>query len=313
MSRHPLRVTVAVTAVTATCAASLWVAGWQDGPRQPGTIAARPVTEPSPSREPPVPRANPPLTAQPSDPRQPAPMPPPDGPVPGAPAPQPAPEFLSWAIMDLPSGTIAGSDNLAATSTTASMIKVWLVADLLRRHIATGDDPSPQRLDQLSLIVRDSDNELTNELFDELGRHASIERLITTCGLTDAAAVPDSWSNTLVSARDAARIGACLADGTALAGDQRWTAWLLDEMRAVRGLGDFGIRHALPAADRPSVAIKNGWVDRTAEQSWHVSCLAVGDGWTMAVLTRYPLPLAFEHGAGLCRSTAERHLLPRLG
>lgn len=211
-------------------------------------------------------------------------------------------EFVTWAIMDLHTGAITGSPTLAQTSTTASMIKAWLVADYLRLH----GDPGPQRRAEFSLIIRDSDNVHTQTLFEELGQEESIHRLIRLCGLTDSSAIPQRWSNTLLSGRDTARMGACLANGTA-AGEE-WTEWLMEEMRLVRGLGDFGIRHALPPGARGGVAIKNGWVIRSDVGEYHVNCLAIGNGWSMGVLTRYPAHLGYEHGAEICRRLAAEHL-----
>lgn len=218
----------------------------------------------------------------------------------------PTGDFVAWAILDTGTGRLTGSDNLAATSTTASMIKAWIVADYLRRTAEAGDQPSAERLDQLTLIIRDSHNGHTDTVFQEIGAHASIARLIDICGLTDSRAVPNRWSPTQLSPRDTARMGACLADGRA-AGPE-WTDWLLAEMRAVRGLGDFGIRHAFPPNQRSAIAIKNGWVIRNTEDAWHVNCLAIGDGWTMGVMTRYPERLGYQHGAEICRSLAAEHL-----
>ncbi|QSB14363.1 hypothetical protein JQS43_23180 [Natronosporangium hydrolyticum] len=221
-------------------------------------------------------------------------------------APEQSTEFVSWALLDRRSGQITGSEPLTATSTTASMIKVWLVADHLRLAEEAGEPPDQVRLDQFSLIIRDSDNGYAQRLFQELGAHESIERMIRICGLTDSSAVRNLWSNTRLSARDTARMAECLADGRAAG--SAWTSWLMDEMRAVRGIGDFGIRDALPPAQRAQVGIKNGWVIRDDENAWHVSCLAVTDEWAMGVLTRYPAELGHEHGAELCRALAEQHL-----
>lgn len=223
-----------------------------------------------------------------------------------SPARPPPSAFTAWAIMDLRSGAITGSPNLGQTSTTASMIKAWLVADYLRQT----SDPPPRRLEDLSVIIRDSRNALAQELFEELGEEESIHRLIDICQLTDSSAVPGYWSNTRLSPRDTVRMGACLADGRA-AGPQ-WTSWLLDEMRQVRGLGDFGIRHAFPEELRVGIAIKNGWVVRDESGEYHVNCLAVGDTWSMGVMTRYPAQLGYQHGAEICRSLAAEHLVPRV-
>jgi hypothetical protein len=215
-------------------------------------------------------------------------------------------EYTGWAIMDLATGTVTGSGNADQLSTTASMIKVWLVADYLRLAGTLPDD-DPELLDDLRQIVRDSDNPLAHDLFAELGGEESIDRLVEVCDLTDAEATPLLWSNTRLSPRDTARMGACLADGRAAGGPTR-TRWLLDEMRGVNPPGDFGIREAFPPDTHDAIAVKNGWVIRDAVDEWHVNCLAVGDTWSMGVLTRYPAELGVEHGAEICRSLASTHL-----
>ena len=77
----------------------------------------------------------------------------------------------------------------------------------------------------------------------------------------------------------------CIGNGTAAG--SKWTAWLLDMMRKVRGVGDFGIRKALPPAEAGTVAIKNGWLPFYDDHMWHVNCMAIGDTWAMAVLLRF--------------------------
>jgi hypothetical protein len=145
--------------------------------------------------------------------------------------------------------------------------------------------------DDLSTIIRDSANEPSWEIYRQLGREDSIQRMISLCGLTDSSPGED-LSMTLISARDTVRLGQCLADGTA-AGP--WTSWLLDEMRAVRGTGDFGIRKVFPDGER--IAIKNGWETRANLGEWNVNCLAIAEAWTLSVLTRYSLDLPLDHGA----------------
>ncbi|HZN18427.1 MAG TPA: hypothetical protein VFB84_09640 [Micromonosporaceae bacterium] len=211
------------------------------------------------------------------------------------------PGFWSWALLDRRTNKIVGSRNPTATSTTASMIKVWLAADFLRRAAESGTTPDSAQLQRLSTMIRDSANDPAQEMFALLGGAASTRRLIGVCGLTDSA--PDErWSNTVVSARDTARLADCIADARA-AGPQ-WTPWLLTEMLGVRGLGDFGIRDALPPASAAGVAIKNGWVVRMQGTEWHVACLAVAAGWTLGVLARYPQELGLTHGAQICERVA---------
>ncbi|RLK24135.1 hypothetical protein DER29_2032 [Micromonospora sp. M71_S20] len=241
-----------------------------------------------------------------------------------SPSPSPTPEPLpfqakdldldiegwySWSVLDRRSGEIAGSDNMDETSTTASLIKAWIVADYLRRADVAGQTPSDARLADATKIIRDSDNTRAEQFYNTVGRSASIKRLISLCDLTDSKVAPDGgWSRTALSPRDTARMGACIADGRA-AGPE-WTKWLIDEMRLVRGAGDFGIRKAFPAAERKTIAIKNGWIDRTREQEMHINCLAIGDTWTMGVMVRYPIGKGYEYGMKNCQKITEALLRP---
>lgn len=214
-------------------------------------------------------------------------------------------DWYAWAVMDTRTGEIFGSANQTETSTTASMIKAWIGADYLRRTAEAGRQPDRTHLHMLTIMIRDSDNTSAESLYREIGGVASIKRLIRICELTDSRPAPNGgWSRTELSPRDTARMGACIADGRA-AGPE-WTEWLLDEMRAVRGIGNFGIRKAFPASVQKTIAIKNGWVDRTAEQEYHVSCLAIGDGWTMSVMSRHSINAGYLPGAKVCEDVARQ-------
>lgn len=217
--------------------------------------------------------------------------------------------WWSWSLMDTRTGEISGSRNMAETNTTASLIKSWLVADYLRRTTEAGKTPSDAKLADATKIIRDSDNTRAEQFYNDLGRAASIKRLLSTCKLTDSRVATDGgWSRTQLSPRDTARLGACIADRRAAGA--KWTEWLLDEMRAVRGAGDFGIRKAFPAAQQKQIAIKNGWVDRTKEQEIHINCLAIGDGWTMGVMVRYPIELGYDYGMKNCQKITEQLRTP---
>ncbi|WP_027660627.1 serine hydrolase [Salinispora fenicalii] len=212
--------------------------------------------------------------------------------------------WYAWSVLDRRTGEIIGSENMAETSTTASMIKSWLVADYLRRTVEAGRTPTETELADATKIIRDSDNTRTQEFYNNLGRSVSIERLLSLCELTDSNVAEDGgWSRTELSPRDTARLGECIADGRA-AGPE-WTDWLLEEMRLVRGAGDFGIRKVFPSAVSETIAIKNGWVDRTREQENHVNCLAIGDTWTMGVMLRYPVAQGYQYGMDNCQKVTE--------
>ncbi|WP_281891602.1 hypothetical protein [Phytohabitans aurantiacus] len=208
---------------------------------------------------------------------------------------------FSWAMIDRRDGKISGSKNMATTSSTASMIKAWIGADYLRRAAENGQTPSNLRMEQLRIMIRDSDNDAAQTLWGQVGRAASTQRMIKMCKLTDSKA-NSNWSITALSSRDTARLGACIADGRAAG--KKWTPWLLDEMRAVRGVGDFGIRKAFAEDVSDTIAIKNGWVVRDASGEWEVNCLAIGDKWALGVMTHYPANLGYEYGAKICQDVA---------
>lgn len=234
--------------------------------------------------------------------------------------------FLSWALLDRTTGHIAGAENMTATSSSESMIKVWIVADFLRRTAEQGGEPPPERLAQASAAIRDSNNRAAQELYVLGGRDAVVNRMVSMCGMTETAVSgpPEAnfrgwWSYTRTSARDAVRLGECIKNGTAAG--PRWTAWLLNEMAEVRGTADpkdhqtpgqgggrWGIIDGLPESvlDQGPVGIKNGWTMLWADGMWHVNCLAVADTWILAVLTRYPRDLGLGYGAQLCRSVTEQ-------
>lgn len=217
--------------------------------------------------------------------------------------------WYAWSVLDKRTGEIIGSKNMGQTSTTASMIKSWVVADYLRRAAEAGRTPDDDDLDDATLIIRDSDNTRAEQFYNSVGRAASIKRLIKMCGLTDSKVASDGgWSRTNLSPRDTARLGLCIDDGRAAG--PKWTKWLLNEMRLVRGVGDFGIRKAFPAAEQKTIAIKNGWIDRQREQEMHVNCLAIGDTWTMGVMVRYPISMGYEYGMKNCQKITEALLRP---
>ena len=217
--------------------------------------------------------------------------------------------WYAWSVLDKRTGEIIGSKNMGQTSTTASMIKSWVVADYLRRAAEAGRTPDDDDLDDATLIIRDSDNTRAEQFYNSVGRAASIKRLIKMCGLTDSKVASDGgWSRTNLSPRDTARLGLCIDDGRAAG--PKWTKWLLNEMRQVRGVGDFGIRKAFPAKVQKTIAIKNGWIDRQREQEMHVNCLAIGDTWTMGVMVRYPISMGYEYGMKNCQKITEALLRP---
>lgn len=236
--------------------------------------------------------------------------------------------FLAWAALDRTTGERVSSPNATETSSTESMIKVWIVADHLRRSAESGVEPTDDELRDARLAIRHSHNGAAQRLYEAGGQDAVVERMIDACGLADTH-IPEGgsgwWSRTEMSALDAVRLGECVADGTAAGPD--WTDWVLAEMREVIGTtadedqrpdedfegGRWGIIDGLPAATvDQGVSIKNGWTRIGRDSSWHLNCLAITDDWVIAVMMRYPADYRLDYGAERCASVARQLVGDRL-
>ncbi|MEV4131086.1 hypothetical protein AB0J72_02860 [Dactylosporangium sp. NPDC049742] len=212
--------------------------------------------------------------------------------------------FWSWAFYDLKEDKMYGSTPYT-TSDTASMAKAWVAADWLRRQAEQNKQPAAAALQELSRMIRDSETENTFKYHVQNGNLTSIKRMVTTCGLTETKGTQNSWSLTQMSARDVARLAKCIGDGRAAG--PKWTGWLLNEMRNVRGPGRFGPIEVLPADVQKATAIKNGWLARDDGQ-WHIACMAVGDGWTIGIMAHYPSTLGKDYGTKTCREVTKQLL-----
>ncbi|HEX6682505.1 MAG TPA: serine hydrolase [Candidatus Limnocylindrales bacterium] len=210
----------------------------------------------------------------------------------------------SWALLDHKDGAIVGSQTQAEVARTCSVIKVWLAADYLRRAAEKGSTPSSSKLSALSKMIRNSDNAVATTTFAELGKTACFTRLMEMCQLTDFKAA-GSWGQCQMSARDLARLGATVMNGTAAG--PKWTEWLLNEMRLVK-LGTWGIREAFPAEQAAALAIKNGWDTTSATQTKHMNCMAVTQRWTMITMTKYPIAMPDRHGQEIDKNVAAQLL-----
>jgi hypothetical protein len=207
--------------------------------------------------------------------------------------------FVSWAYVDLRDRSVQGSTNMTEPVAAGSMVLAWLGADFLRRAAEEGVAPTETQLADVDAMIQDNDEAAAERVIALLGGAlASFERLGTICQLSDTIPV-QRWNGLTISARDAARLGACLGDGRAAGAE--WTPRILAAMQQVRGQGDFGIRLAFPADQRPTIAVKNGWGVTTAAGEQQVGCLAVGSNWSLAVLVRLPAGIT-DTGAALAEA-----------
>lgn len=202
--------------------------------------------------------------------------------------------YGGWALLDRTNGATTGSSNSAtAGNTVESMIKPWIVADYLRRKSEAGQQPTQRELDEITLVIIDSNDPLAEKYFQLGGADAVTSRMVQVCGLTNVGIKAKLWSWTVMTPLDAIRYGSCLADGRA-AGPQ-WTGWLLDVMKQIRGTvaeqrsgsvqgGRWGIIDRLPPDVVKDISFKNGWT--SYRDGWHVNCLAIHPGFVLSVMMR---------------------------
>lgn len=227
--------------------------------------------------------------------------------------------FLAWAALDLTTDELAHSANANDTSSVESVIKVWIVADHLRRVAEAGGEPSDQDLADARAAIRYSNNATAQRLYAAGGHDEVVDRMVDICRLTDTY-LPEAdvgwWSRVEISAVDTVRLGRCVVDERA-AGPE-WTDWVLAEMREVSGTtadqdqradqgfegGRWGIVDAFPPEDQSQISFKNGWTRLGRTNSWHVNCLGITDAWVLAVLMRYPAEYSLDYGAERCAEVA---------
>ena len=206
----------------------------------------------------------------------------------------PGAAYSSWAFLDRRTGTVSGSANFATgRNTLESMIKPWIAGDYLRRLAESGKQPSQQAMNELQLMIIDSNDPMAEKYYQLGGADAVVKRLMTICQLPNVKIRSGWWSYTEMTSQEAIGYAACIADGRAAG--PTWTPWLLDTMRNVRGTvaqqvsgavegGRWGIIDALPADVAAQTSIKNGFT--SYKDGWHVNCMAINQDWIMVVMMR---------------------------
>jgi hypothetical protein len=219
--------------------------------------------------------------------------------------------LFGWALYDRDTRQTAGSKNYTTMhNTTESMIKAWIAADYLRLQTAAGKTPPTAVLDEITLMIIDSNDTMAQKYYALDGKDDVINRLIKICGLTSVVIRHHWWSYTQLTPADTVRYGTCVGDGRAAG--PRWTKWLLDTMKRIRGGvqdqigvqkqgGRWGIIDGLPTVLKPTVSWKNGW--EAHEDGWHISCMGISDKWVLAVEMHVG---SLGAGADACASVARQ-------
>lgn len=146
---------------------------------------------------------------------------------------------------------------------TASIVKADILAALLLQAQRAGRGLTEAEQDLAAQMIRKSDNASATALWNAIGGAPGLTRANQAMGLTETTAGTGGyWGLTSTSARDQVRLLAVLASGDGPL-DARNRAYALSLMGSVSAGQDWGVSAAAGPGDQ--VALKNGWLPRTAD------------------------------------------------
>ena len=220
------------------------------------------------------------------------------------------------AVVDTTTGKVLGNDDSAAALRTASIIKVVIGMRLFALAEQQHRALTPAEQSDLQAMIRASDNDAADRLWNALGGPAVIAWIRQVTGVRSTQppqppAQPTDWGFTTTTARDMAVILTALAHARGVSAAHRDA--LLAEMRQVVPDQRWGVGDAV---HQSNPAVKNGWYPDIDEQVWRVHCTGVVDDgphpnrWVIVVTTRYPSDLGMDYGQETCSNIAARALPP---
>ena len=192
---------------------------------------------------------------------------------------------LSIAVVDRVTGTQLSVGNRKFT--TASIVKVDILAALLLQHSKQGTTLTANERTLATKMITVSDNDAATQLFDTVGGVPGLTAANKTFGLRETAPTPD-WGSTTTTAADQVRLlQAISAQQSPLNGSSR--DLLLKLMGDVVDEQAWGVPAAAPE-EASGEFVKNGWDTRSADDGlWVVNSIGRvtedGHDWLVAVLS----------------------------
>ncbi|HEX4493325.1 MAG TPA: serine hydrolase [Acidimicrobiia bacterium] len=214
------------------------------------------------------------------------------------------------SIGDVATGNVTDVTPLPQTQMRiASVVKVSIAIAILRQLHAQGQPVSSTIMNDLTVMIEQSDNDAAQRLWTFEGGPDALLVTERTAGLTQTAyQVGHGWGFSLTTAHDQARLEAMLAGNRML--DPQSTQLELNLMHHVVSSEQWGFADVVAPDIAP--AIKNGWYEDTDAPVWRVHCTAIFDSpllahpFSIAVFNRYPATLGMGYGEDTCRGIARR-------
>jgi len=170
---------------------------------------------------------------------------------------------------------------------TASVIKVAIMAAILRKAELDGRSLSSAETSAMTQMIEASDNDAATELWDEIGARDGMTAFLRTAGLTQSTTDPAGhWGLTQTTALDQVKLMRDFAFPSRLLGFSS-QVYGLSLLRNVIPADDWGVSGGVP--DGVSVALKNGWLP-VGTADWIVNSVGYvqgrGRSYVIAILTR---------------------------
>ncbi|MGI5320863.1 hypothetical protein [Actinomadura nitritigenes] len=223
----------------------------------------------------------------------------------------PAGVRTSWAVFDLAAGRAVAERRPAEVFRSASVVKVLMALDFLRRRVVGARDR-----ELVAVMLRASDDAAADEVWERGGRAEIVQRMVRAAGLRETvpppADMPGWWGYTGMSAGDVVRVyrhAVAVPEGR----------FVLEQLRrmAKRGADGFDQVFGIAGAVPGPWAVKQGWSgfedvpDRRqvpeelglGRPALHTT--GVVDGKIVVVLTLHPEGTSAEVAAGCVTALAK--------
>lgn len=171
-----------------------------------------------------------------------------------------------------------------ATNVTASIVKVQVMATVMRRAQERGRGLTEWEKSKIVPMIRVSDNAATSALWSYVGGGREVARVDRLMGLTaTSVSSTGSWGLTVTTAPDNVTLMNRFAYANTVISNRN-RAYGLSLMDSITPSQDWGVSAGPPAG---TVQLKNGWLPRT--DGWHVNSIGFSSSgptpYSIAILT----------------------------
>ncbi|MDE3719867.1 serine hydrolase [Nocardiopsis sp. N85] len=181
---------------------------------------------------------------------------------------------------------------------TASVVKLTILTMLVLRAREEGRELTETERAEASVMIRYSDNDVTNGLYERIGYNPGFVEGAETLGFTDTEPHPHGvWGGTLTTPADQMRLlRALYTDEGPLTADER--AYVRDLMESVAPEQAWGVSAAAREGD--VVGLKNGWTPRESDSGrWMIHSVGYVAGPERVYLIAVMSDGHPDHGSGI--------------